>query len=349
MKDAKGKLLACLIWLMANAAFILLCLPYDLANGEPRLASMIQLDRRQQCSVLDFAGVSSCGSDTDVVVEPHRSEMLSVASRPEEDPMLAKMPGIDFMAYRRADISTIYGEAPGSRQEKVPAFQGQAGKFVNMSPERLDFYWEDDEDDESVGNYMAATGPFESSGTATFPGHVFYFARPSTQEIVCTFTVQPNVSVYYCDPFVVYDPSDPSAGEYEGQLLDLDSLRSDQRELYDSALFNREFAPLYKNFTGGSEWLGHFPTKPPRHPMWRADYLSQEHHIQTRETHFKALPPQEYLHRLRQRDMRRNESDAPALMEYREPGTMNITITAVSVAPRIFQINGFLSEIEVDQ
>jgi hypothetical protein len=47
--------------------------------------------------------------------------------------------------------------------------------------------------------------------------------------------------------------------------------------------------------------------------------------------------------------LRRNESDAPALMEYRNPGTMNITITAVSLAPRIFQIDGFLSDIEVDQ
>jgi hypothetical protein len=173
--------------------------------------------------------------------------------------------------------------------------------------------------------------------------------QPSTQEIVCTFNIESSVSVYYCDPFVPYDPSDPSAGVYDRPVRSQESLRSDQLKLYDAAAFNREFAPLYKNFTGGSEWLGNFPTEPPKHPMWRADYFSQEHHIKTRETHFTKLPPDELLHRMSRQGLRRNESDAPALMEYRNPGTMNITITAVSLAPRIFQIDGFLSDIEVDQ
>ena len=59
----------------------------------------------------------------------------------EEDPMLQKMPDFDFKAYVRQDISSFYGEKPGSRTEKQPSFRGQAGKFVNMSPERLSLYW----------------------------------------------------------------------------------------------------------------------------------------------------------------------------------------------------------------
>jgi hypothetical protein len=59
----------------------------------------------------------------------------------EEDPMLMKMPTVDFKAYRRADISSFYQEHAGSREEKVPRFRGQAGKFVNMSPDQLDLYW----------------------------------------------------------------------------------------------------------------------------------------------------------------------------------------------------------------
>ena len=58
------------------------------------------------------------------------------------DPQLALMPGYDNVwAYRRADISSMYREAPGTRTEMPPAFTGQAGKFVNVSPERLDLYW----------------------------------------------------------------------------------------------------------------------------------------------------------------------------------------------------------------
>lgn len=59
----------------------------------------------------------------------------------EEDPMLQRMPNYDFKAYVRQDISAFYGEPPGSRTEKKPSFAGQAGKFVNMSPERLSLYW----------------------------------------------------------------------------------------------------------------------------------------------------------------------------------------------------------------
>ena len=60
----------------------------------------------------------------------------------EEDPMLQPMPGMpDFKAYIRQDISTFYREEPGSRTEQEPSFRGQAGKFVNMSPERLSLYW----------------------------------------------------------------------------------------------------------------------------------------------------------------------------------------------------------------
>ena len=58
----------------------------------------------------------------------------------EQDPMLKEMPN-GFKAYVRKDISSFYREEPGSRIEKTPKFKGQAGKFVNMSPERLSLYW----------------------------------------------------------------------------------------------------------------------------------------------------------------------------------------------------------------
>lgn len=63
----------------------------------------------------------------------------------EKDPMLKLMP-IDQPpylkeVYTRKDISSFYNEEAGSRVEKNPEFRGQAGKFINISPHRVELYW----------------------------------------------------------------------------------------------------------------------------------------------------------------------------------------------------------------
>ncbi len=129
----------------------------------------------------------------------------------------------------------------------------------------------------------------------------------------------------------------------------MDALKQNQKSLYDSAVFNREFAPLYRNFTGGSEWLGKFPTEKPKHHIWRADYFGQEHTVQSKESHFVELPPASLLDSLSLDDMKRaNASTTFPLADYRDSKDMNITLTVVSVAPRILQIDNFLSDVEVD-
>jgi hypothetical protein len=97
-------------------------------------------DVHQECSIL--------GNDNVICNSEGLFSQLLDDSRPridddeeEEDPMLEKMPGLDFKAYKRADISSLYNEPPGSRVEKTPDFAGQAAKFVNMGNERLDLYW----------------------------------------------------------------------------------------------------------------------------------------------------------------------------------------------------------------
>ena len=85
-----------------------------------------------------------CIGDADVcnnAAVSDASAAWSSLEQDEEDPMLQQMPDVDFKAYVRKDISSFYGEEPGSRTEKTPKFNGQAGKFVNMSPERLSLYW----------------------------------------------------------------------------------------------------------------------------------------------------------------------------------------------------------------
>lgn len=203
------------------------------------------------------------------------------------------------------------------------------------------------------GHYICSTQSFESCGTATFPTHVFHFVRPSNQEIVCTFHVVSGTSVYYCDPFRPNDAQDPSAGvvvKESSSVLPLQGLNDEQLRLYQAAQLNREFAVAYKNFTGGSEWLANYPAQPPHHFIWRADYFGQQHTVETVETHFTKLPPVEEARRkLSIVEMQRETSAPIPLQDYRQEGPMNITLTVVSVAPRILQIDGFLSDVEVDQ
>lgn len=257
----------------------------------------------------------------------------------EEDPMLQEVPGYEnFKAYVRADVSTFYGEEPGSRAEYEPSYQGVAAKFVNMSPDTVELYW--------VGEnpvLIQVIQPWSSGGTASFPGHKFIFAKPRhPDQVICRFEVQKGTSVRFCDPFTPNDSSDPARGEYELDMMSLDSLSDYDRSFYDAHIFNLKFGAEYKNFTGGSEWLSMYPRNRPRHKIWRADYFGQEHVVTTTETHFVKIPE---TRKLETAELGKEYDPLP---EYREPGTLNMTIKALSCAPRAFEIRDFLSDIEAD-
>lgn len=66
---------------------------------------------------------------------------LEEAMQASDDPNLKVMPNHGFKAYVRPDISTFYKEKPGRRKPTAHAFNGLAGKFINMTPERLNLYW----------------------------------------------------------------------------------------------------------------------------------------------------------------------------------------------------------------
>ena len=57
------------------------------------------------------------------------------------DPCLMQMPNRDFKACVRPDSATFYQKEPGSMRPKTHVFKGQAGKFVNLTPDRLSLYW----------------------------------------------------------------------------------------------------------------------------------------------------------------------------------------------------------------
>lgn len=130
----------------------------------------------------------------------------------------------------------------------------------------------------------------------------------------------------------------------------LESLSDHDFTQYEEQRFNLKFATQYRNATGGSEWLAQYPNREagPLHPIWRADSYGQEHVVQSYETQFTAIPPVANSLNGAAYAIKRNSSADIAFPEYRAPGLMNIAIRAVSAAPRAFQIDNFLSEVEVD-
>ena len=82
-----------------------------------------------------------------------------------------------------------------------------------------------------------------------------------------------------------------------------------------------------------------------------ADYFGQEHWATTRETHFVELPPKSKIGKItKQGRARKLADDEPvALSQYRNPSSsiLNMTLTALSCAPRVFEIRNFLSHVEV--
>jgi len=239
---------------------------------------------------------------------------------------------------------------------RVPMnFNGLTGKFINMSNKPLDFYWESAAG--GTAHIMTQYPPFSSDGTGTFPRHRFFLATPEEPEKRLNLWIVGDYpeNVYAYDPYLVQD--DPEATEKNLK----EHLDEDERWQYDmwrkTLLFNEQ----YRAFTGRS-YLANYgedgPRAPPSHYMWRADYFGQQHWVTTRETHFLELPPESELGPIRAFGSERILSDTEPrhFPEYRAKDettgrpldSMNLTLTVLSCAPRVFEIRNFLSQEEVD-
>lgn len=174
-----------------------------------------------------------------------------------------------------------------------------------------------------------------------FPTHRFLFVDETTQETVQTFIVStyPN-NLYAYDPYHV--EGDPEATEANLKR----ELSKAEREKYDVWRKTLKFNEFYLAKTGRS-YLANYLRPPPMHFMWRADYFGQEHFIETSETHFIEEPPKAELEPILAKTKQR-QLTAPLLSQYRNPGALNMTLKALSVAPRVFQIDNFLSDVEVN-
>jgi prolyl 4-hydroxylase len=192
---------------------------------------------------------------------------------------------------------------------------------------------------------MRNHNPFSASGTATFPTHRFVFTPENNEnKVLHTMVIR-----HYPDNLYFYDPyhveGDPIATE---QNL-MGNLTKAERELYDGWCKTKLYNDYYLNMTGRS-YLANYLRKPPGHHMWRGDYFGQTHSLVTQETHFISEPPKKKLQPITIKGKkRRYKADAPRILsEYRDPNPLNLTLRVISVAPRTFQIDNFLSAIEVD-
>jgi hypothetical protein len=70
-------------------------------------------------------------------------------------------------------------------------------KFVNISTRRVQLFW--DLKNDKPGSPMGLMGPFESTGTASFPQHAFYVTNEDEGSVLARFKVDPPTSVYYYD------------------------------------------------------------------------------------------------------------------------------------------------------
>ena len=201
------------------------------------------------------------------------------------------------------------------------------------------------------GNLIGHMQPFESTGTASFPGHRFYLAPPGQpSKVVCRFFVRAGTSVYFYNPFSHHDDDVGACrhGNNNNKYRSVAALSEHDQIRYDAQVLNYEFGKAYKEFTGGSEWLSMYPRSPPLHPIWPTDYIGQQHTVYSRETQFHSNVPASSSSRriLSWSELENHEEIAHP--RQRHPGEMEINLTVLSCEPRLLEIQHFLSDVEVD-
>lgn len=185
--------------------------------------------------------------------------------------------------------------------------------------------------------HICDVDPFGAAGTVSYEGYTYQVTHPEKPDrVVTTFTTTKGKNVYSFEPF---------KGDYQKayQKLKKEDFQSYMLQ-HNNNLFNKQ----YREKTG-RDWLALYGQRfPPHFHMWKAESLGQTHTITTKEIHFVDFPPAEELAKgnslygPRPDEISRNR-------KYRHTyPTMNLTLTVLSCAPRVFEIRNFLSDLEID-
>ena len=188
-------------------------------------------------------------------------------------------------------------------------FTGFGAKFVNLSPKPVLLYWEGKGGHADASRLVGEIAPFESIGTATLPGQAF-FVSP----VYDGSTALQRWVVTADEAVVVYEPY--TQQEMIGSML---TPGSDIFFKYQMQLVNQVFARDYLIATQ-RQWLANFPRPFPIHYMHPADYMGQDISVE-------SLPSQ---------------------ADDTTDSSSSLTLKVLSVTPRVYQIDNFLTSEECD-
>ena len=245
------------------------------------------------------------------------------------------------------DILKDNNKIPGLSDKKkslTPSHTGFAAKFINMSAKPLNLYW----DGASTSHPKTLIGtiqPFEAIGTATFPGTSFYVAPTYDKE----YSLQ-RWLVTADNTVLVYNPYNSDSGLSSITLNEKikKELTDEQFMKYKMQLLNIAYGREYLAVTRRS-WLGNFPKPIVMHHMWDAEYFGQEFVVSTRHSHFMRMPKENELQRLSVDGYKHyiEDKNQISLAQYRAHDALQMKIRAISIAPRVFEVDNFLSSVEV--
>jgi len=258
---------------------------------------------------------------------------------------------------RGAASSTLdtNGDVETKARDKITAapttFTGFAAKFTNLSPQMLNLYW--DGRGGSAPRLVGRITPFDSLGTATTPGQSFSVVPANHDAYDDRYVIQ-RWTMMADEAHVYYDPY--SAGKER----DISELTSEQRSRYNMWRLNQAYARDYLIKTKRT-WLSDFPRPAPFHHMWKSDYFGQIWSVKSFERHFTSMPVRSELDELgydeherrAYREARYGKEMTISLASHREPvngndSELGMKLEVISCAPRVFQIDNFLSSVEVE-
>ena len=247
-----------------------------------------------------------------------------------------------FLAYVPPNVSTFYLNNPPSSKVVRPKHEGLGAKFINLSSQNVQVYWEAQRFDFDKGTAMVirSVPAFSAKGTSSFPLHSFVFALEDGTFLKRTVIDPSDGNLHSYDPYLVEDDEEATGRRITEELPER------EQTMYWKWRNTLRFDTYYRTFTGRS-YLASFPRQPPMHFMWPAQYFEQQHWVTTRETHF-ITAPKELAHTSVELKYR-GDKEPVDLETYRsaEP-FLNMTLSVLSCEPRVFEIRNFLSIVEVE-
>jgi len=223
-------------------------------------------------------------------------------------------------------------------------YTGFTAKFINLSPKPLHLFWEGKE----KPKFRSRIQPFEAFTTVTSPGNTFYIAPTYDKDHALErWTVTADEAV------LAYDSIENDNEVYM-------RLTKEEKKLYEMQKLNMKYGQEYLAKTQRS-WLSMFPRPMNMHFMWDAQYFGQEYKVLSAQSHFLTMPlakdrkgHEEIWRQLDYADYdvmaekKQQQENYLNLKKYRKEGPLELSLKVVSVAPRVFEIDGFLSDVEVE-